>query len=114
MLDQHSPQKRKIMLFRDYIEILWQAYLEDRGYLQKLRDRIQSEEFTKDSLFSPEFDDFKSINPVNPETHHGNRIKFHPSPLDPQQGVYTYEQKEEARRRLRVIRECLQRGRDRD
>ena len=78
------------MLFRDYIEILWQAYLEDRGYLQKLRDRIQSEEFTKDSLFSPELEDFKSINPVNPETHHGNRIKFHPSPLDPQQGIYTY------------------------
>ena len=103
-----------MILFREYIEILWQAYLEDRGYLQKLRDIIQSEEFTKDSLFSPEFEDWKSIDPRNSESHHGNRIKFHPSPLDPQQGIYTCEQREEARRRLRVIRECLQRGRERD
>ena len=104
-----------MMLFRDYIEILWQAYLEDRGYLQKLRERIQSEEFTKDSLFSPEFEDWKSIDPRNPDTHHGNRIKFHPvNSYDPQQGVYTYEDQQVARRRLRVIRECLQRGRDRD
>ena len=103
-----------MMLFRDYIEILWQAYLEDRGYLQKLRDRIKSEEFTKDSLFSPEFEDWKSINPTNPETHHGNRIKYHKSSLDPQKGVYTYEDRQDARRKLKVIRECLQRGRDRD
>jgi hypothetical protein len=102
------------MLFRDYIEILWQAYLEDRGYLQKLRDRIQSEEFTKDSLFSPEFDDWKSIDPRNPESYHGNRIKFHRSDLNPQQGVYTYEQDHiGAREKLRIIRECLQRGRER-
>lgn len=104
-----------MMLFRDYIEILWLAYLEDRGYLQKLRDRIQSEEFTKDSLFSPEFDGYKSIDPTNPETHHGSRIKFHPvNSYDPQQGVYTYEDRQDARRKLKVIRECVQRGRDRD
>ena len=102
------------MLFRDYIELLWQCYLQDSGYLQTLRDKIKSEEFNKDQMYDPAFEDWKSINPANPETHHGNRIKFHPSPLDPQQGVYTYEQKEEARRRLRVIRECLQRGRERD
>ena len=103
-----------MMLFRDYIEILWQAYFEDRGYLQKLRDRIQSEKFTKDSLFSPEFEDWKGIDPRNPETHHGNRTKFHPSPINPQQGVITYESREESREKLRVIRECLSRRRERD
>ena len=102
------------MLFRDYIEILWQCYLQDASYLQTLRDKIKSEEWNKHQMYDPAFEDWKSIDPRNPESHHGNRIKFHPSQLDPQQGAYTYEQKEEARRRLRVIRECLQRGRDRD
>jgi hypothetical protein len=98
-----------MMLFRDYIEILWQAYLEDREYLQKLRDKIKSEEFNKDQMNDPAFEDWKSIDPRNPETYHGNRIKFHPSPMNPQQGVHTYESREEARKRLKVIRECLSR-----
>ena len=102
------------MLFREYIEILWQCHLQDSGYLQTLRDKIKSEEFNKDQMYDPAFEDWKSINPVNPETHHGNRIKYHPSPYDPQQGVYTYEDRQDARRKLKVIRECLQRGRERD
>jgi hypothetical protein len=102
-----------MMLFRDYIEILWQSYLEDRGYLQKLRDKIRSEEFNKDQMYDPAFEGWESIDPRNPETHHGNRMKFHPNPHDPQQGVITYESREESREKLRVIRECLQRGRER-
>jgi hypothetical protein len=103
-----------MMLFRDYIEILWQSYLEDRGYLQKLRDKIRSEEFNKDQMYDPAFEGWESIDPRNPETHHSNRIKFHPvNPYDPQQGVYTYEDRQDAREKLRIIRECLQRGRER-
>jgi hypothetical protein len=30
-----------MILYKEYLEILWQAYLEDRGYLQILRDKIQ-------------------------------------------------------------------------
>jgi hypothetical protein len=103
------------MLFRDFVILLYQGFLEDKNYIMKLRDKIKSEDFLKDVEFDPAFEDWKSIDPTNPETHHGNRIKFHPvNSYDPQQGVYTYEQKEDARRRLRVIRECLQRGRERD
>ena len=102
------------MLFRDYVELLYQAYLHDKGYLQTLRDKIRSEEWNKTQMYDSAFTDWETINPANPETHHGNRIKFHPSPLDPQQGIYTCEGKEESKRRLRVIRECLQRVRDRD
>jgi hypothetical protein len=101
------------MLFRDYIDLLYQAYLQDKGYLQTLRDKIKSDEFNKDQMYDPAFEDWKSIDPTNPETHHGNRIKFHPNPYDPQQGVYTYESRKDAREKLRVIRECLQRGRER-
>ncbi len=101
------------MLFRDYVELLYQAYLQDKGYLQMLRDKIQKDEFNQDQMYDPAFEDWKSIDPRNPETYHGNRMKFHPSPLDPQQGVITYESKKEDREKLRVIRECLQRGRER-
>ncbi len=102
------------MLFRDYVELLYQAYLQDKGYLQTLRDKIQSEEFNKESIYDPAFDDWKSIDPINPETHHRNRIKFHRTNIhDPQQGIYTYEDHQDAREKLRVIRECLQKGRER-
>jgi len=103
------------MLFRDYVELLYQAYLHDKGYLQTLRDKIRSEEWNKTQMYDSAFTYWETINPANPETHHGNRIKFHPvNSYDPQQGIYTYEDRQDARRRLRVIRECLQRGRERD
>jgi hypothetical protein len=104
------------MLFRDYVELLYQAYLQDKGYLQTLRDKIQSDEFNKDQMYDPAFEDWNSIDPTNPETHHDNRIKFHPNPYDPQQGIYTYayEEHQDARDKLRIIRECLSRRRKRD
>ena len=102
------------MLFRDYVELLYQAYLQDASYLQTLRDKIRSREWNKDQMYDPAFEDWKSINPADTESHHGNRIRFHPvNDYDPQQGVYTYEDRQDAREKLRVIRECLQRGRER-
>jgi hypothetical protein len=65
-------------------------------------------------MYDPAFEDWKSVDPRNPEIYHGNRMKFHPSPHDPQQGVITYESREEDRERLRVIKECLSRRRERD
>lgn len=103
------------MLFRDYVELLYQAYLQDKDYLQTLRQRIRSEEWNKDQMHDPAFEDWKSIDPRNPKTHHGNKIKFHPtSSHDPQQGIYTYENRQDARENLRVIRECLSRRRKHD
>ena len=95
------------MLFREYVELLYQAYLEDRGYLLKLREKIQSEEFNKDQMYDPSFDEWKSIDLRNPDTYHGNRIKYHPSPYDPQQGVYTFEERQKARRILKLIKESI-------
>ena len=102
------------MLFRDYVELLYQAYLQDKKYLSTLRDKIKSKEFNKDQMYDPAFEDWKSIDPRDPETHHGNRIKFHPSPHDPQQGVITYESCNDDKEKLRIIKECLSRRRERD
>jgi hypothetical protein len=102
------------MLFRDYVILLYQSFLQDKNYLQTLRDKIKSDEFNKDQMYDPAFEDWKSIDPSNLETHHGNRIRFHQINIyDPQQGVYTYEDQQDAREKLRIIRECLQRGRER-
>ena len=95
------------MLFREYVELLYQAYLKDRGYLQKLRDKIKSEEFNKDQMYDSSFEDWKSIDPRNTETHHGSRMKYTPSPYDPQQGVYTFEEREKARKILKLIKESI-------
>ena len=95
------------MLFREYVELLYQAYLEDRNYLQKLRDKIKSEEFNKDQMYDPSFEDWKSIDPRNPDTYHGSRIRYTPSNHDPQQGVYTFEQQNKARRLLKLIKESI-------
>ena len=100
------------MLFRDYVELLYQAYLQDASYLQTLRDKIKADEFNKDQMYDPAFDDWKSIDPTNPETHHSNRIKFHPvNSYDPQQGVYTYEDRQKAKENWRVVKECLNKRR---
>lgn len=72
------------MLFRDYVELLYQAYLHDKGYLQTLRGKIKSEEWNKTQMYDPAFTDWESIIPADPESHHGNRIKYRPNPYDPQ------------------------------
>jgi hypothetical protein len=99
------------MLFRDFVILLYQGFLADKNYIIKLRDKIKSEDFLTDVEFDPAFEDWKSIDPTNPETHHGNRMKFHPNPYDPQSGVYTYENRKDAREKALVIKECLSRRR---
>lgn len=78
------------MLFRDYIELLYQAYLQDKGYLGTLRDRIKSKEFSKDQMYDPGFENWKSIDPRRQETHQRKINRFYPNPYDPEQGIYTH------------------------
>ncbi|MEX0649857.1 MAG: hypothetical protein WD200_02565 [Candidatus Andersenbacteria bacterium] len=94
------------MIFREYVELLYQAYLQDKGYLQTLRDKIKTEEFNKDSLFDPSFENFKSINP----TRNQDEIphwKYHPNPIDPESGVYVYENSSRAKKHWKVIKEVM-------
>jgi hypothetical protein len=102
------------MIFSEYVQLLYSAYLEDRGYLETLRKKIRSEEFNRDQMYDPIFQDALSIDPKDPETFRQTRAKFFPNPYNPESGVITYEDCLEAKKRMRVIKECLSRRRERD
>jgi hypothetical protein len=91
------------MLFRDYVELLYQAYLQDKGYIETLRKKIQSEEFNKEQLYDPAFQNWKQINPADRDTSR-QRVKYHPSPVDPQQGVYVYEDSDALRHKVEIVK----------
>ena len=66
------------MLFRDYVELLYQAYLQDKGYLQTLRDKIKSQEFSKDQMYDPVFENWNEIRHEDPSPtikQGGNKIQ---------------------------------------
>ena len=95
------------MLFRDYVELLYQAYLQDKEYLQTLRDKIQKDKFNSDSIFDPAFENWKSIDPRSAEKGDLPRWKYHPNPLDPETGVYVYENSSKAKEHWRIIKEVM-------
>ena len=98
------------MLFRDYVELLYQAYLQDKGYIDTLRQKIKSEEFNKEQLYDPAFQNWKQINPADRSSPR-QRVRYHPSPVDPQQGVYVYEDTDALRQKVEIVRRCLRRSR---
>jgi len=102
------------MIFSEYVKLLYSAYLEDRGYLETLRKKIRSEEFNRDEMIDPAFQNAHSIDPRNPETFKNTRPKYFPNPYNPESGVYTYEQCQKARERLRIIKECHQKRKKHD
>jgi hypothetical protein len=102
------------MIFSEYITLLYAAFLEDKGYIETLRNKIKSEEFNRSQMYDPVFHDITSIDPRRLDTFRHKRAKFFPNPFNPESGVYTYENKQNNRETLRIIRECHQRRRDRD
>lgn len=102
------------MLFREYVELLYQAYLQDKGYLQTLRDKIKSKEFNQEQMYDPAFENWNEIKHDDPTTYHQARWKYHPNPVDPQAGVFVFEEDQKARRQLGIIKDCARRKRKRD
>ncbi len=102
------------MIFSEYVKLLYSAFLEDKGYLETLRKRIRSEEFNRDEMFDPVFQDALSIDPKNPETYKNTRAKYFPNIYNPESGVITYEERQAAKERLRIIKECLSRRKQHD
>jgi len=96
------------MIFRDYVELLYQAFLQDKGYIETLREKIRSEEFNKDQMYDTAFQNWKSINPSDPDSYR-QKVRYYPNEVDPQQGVYIYEDRAKAREDLKLIRRCLKR-----
>ena len=99
------------MIFREYVELLYQAYLQDKGYLETLRQKIKSEEFNKDQMYDSAFQNWKKINPGDSLSYR-QKVKYHPNEVDPQQGVYVYEHEQRTRDTADRVKRCLKKKND--
>ena len=97
------------MLFRDYVELLYRAYLEDRKIIQALRDKLKDGSYLQDLESDPDLQDWIQVNPRAVDPRQRGRSKYHPNPVDPQQGVRVYES-----RNKRAVRKVLEAVRRRD
>ena len=101
------------MVFREFCELLYGAYLEDKNYIQKLRDRIKSEEFQKDVMYDTAYLNYMSINPRDPSTYR-QKVKYIPHELDPEQGIFVYENRNRDQENWKVIKDCINKRRRND
>ena len=101
------------MVFREFCDLLYAAYLEDKNYIQKLRDRIKSEEFQKDVMYDTAYLNYMSINPRDPSTYQ-HKVKYIPHELDPEQGIFVYDHKIRDQENWRVIKDCINKRRRND
>ena len=79
------------MLFRDYVELLYKAYLEDRGILKTLRDKLKDGSYLQDLEDDPELQDWQDINPRAIDPHKKSRSRYYPNTYNPQEGVRVFE-----------------------
>ena len=94
----------KDMLYRDFQELLYRAYLEDRKIIQRLRDKLKDPDYISDLENDPDLQNWQNINPRSIDPRKQGRSKYYPNPYDPQQGVRVYEEKNpKAMKKLREI-----------
>ena len=82
------------MTFREYIELLYKAYLLDRGVLTKLRDKMKDGSYLQDLEDDPEMQNWNQINPRSVDPRKQGRSKYYPNRLNPQEGVRVFESRE--------------------
>ncbi len=82
------------MTFREYIELLYKAYLLDRGVLTKLPDKVKDGTFLQDLEDDPEMQNWNQINPRSIDTRKQGRSKYYPNQLNPKEGVRIFESRE--------------------
>ena len=70
------------MVFRDYVQLLYKAYLEDQGVISKLRDKVKDSSYLQDLDDDPGFDNWQSAA--------RRKIRF------PQEGTAVYEARSRA------------------
>ena len=75
----------KDMLYRDFQELLYRAYLEDQKIIQRLRDNLKDPDYISDLENDPEIQDWQNINPRSIDPRKQGRSKYYPTPHDPQQ-----------------------------
>ncbi len=79
------------MLFRDYVELLYKAYLEDRKIIQALRDKLKDGSYLQDLEDDPGLDDWQQINPRAIDPRQTSKSKYYPNLYNPQEGVRVFE-----------------------
>ena len=82
------------MTFREYIELLYKAYLLDRGVLTKLRDKVKDRTFLQHLEDDPEMQNWNEINPRSIDPRKQGKSKYYPNQLNPQEGVRVFESRE--------------------
>jgi hypothetical protein len=96
------------MLFRDYIILLYKAYLEDRGILKTLRDKLKDGSYLQDLEDDPDLQDWDEINPRAIDPRRSGRSRYYPSTYNPQEGVRVFESIQEKNpKALRKIKEIV-------
>ena len=82
------------MTFSEYVELLYKAYLLDRGVLTKLRDKMKDGSYLQDLEDDPEMQNWNQINPRSIDPRKQGRSKYYPNRLNPQEGVRVFESRE--------------------
>lgn len=95
------------MTFRDYVELLYKAYLEDREIIKRIRDKMKDGSYLQDLEDDPGLQDWENINPRAIDLRQRGRSKYYPNPIDPQQGVRVYESR--SKRSARKILDAVKR-----
>ena len=95
------------MTFRDYVELLYKAYLEDPKIIKRLRDKMQDGSYLKDLEDDAGLQDWENINPRAIDPRQRGKSKFYPNPVDPQQGVRVFESRN--KRAVKKIMDAVKR-----
>ena len=95
------------MTFREYIELLYKAYLLDRGVLTKLRDKVKDGTFLQDLEDDPEMQNWNQINPRSIDPRKQGRSKYYPNQFNPQEGVRVFESRE--KKAVNMVMKCYDR-----
>ena len=92
------------MPFKDYVELLYRAYLEDEEILQRLREKLQDTDYLKRLDGNPEHQDWNQVNPRDIDPRKQSRSKYYPHRLDLQQAARVFESsKHKAMNKVREI-----------
>ena len=93
--------------YSDFVKTLYKAYLEDRGIIKTLRDKIKDGSYIQDLEDDPELQNWDQINPraIDPRKH--GRSKYYPNPHNPQEGIRVFESRK--RKAVKKVMECYDR-----
>lgn len=103
------------MLFRDYVILLYRAYLEDREIIKSLRDKLKDGSYLQDLEDDPDLQDWQEVNPRAIDPAKRGRSKYYPNPYSPQEGVRVFESLQDKNlKALKKLREVVAKRNSRD